>query len=367
MYILKLVLNALDKKIKIKRLEECNMVNDVVESIRDMNLIITESMLDVYDALNDFDNKRQFIYDYENDVEFSDTYLEEFNKTLSDNVVMESATTTPDIPAFDKQRYQAYRFDFIRHRGEEAKTNRRLASLIIATFEASQEAKKQSGESYNTLKNVKIKRDARMQGLVNKLYSGKIEALYVAIKVLEKYGSNESCFAKFKVIPYGIAQQKTGDTSDRFLEVRFDIKLPKTVLTKQNFETLEYIEEINKLKKEQREIIKTSGSHDDRVTSLAEKIADMHEHAPYGFKTTNSDACKNLKKDTCYTDKESDKVLVNYTIGFHCLKKKDTPKAVAEKIDKINSYGSGVSDSKLMDDPNNTAQIIALVKQLGFV
>lgn len=100
--------------IKIKRLEECNMVNDVVESIRDMNLIITESMLDVYDALNDFDNKRQFMYDYENDVEFSDTYLEEFNETLSDNVVMESASATPNTSAFDKQRYQTYRFDFIR-------------------------------------------------------------------------------------------------------------------------------------------------------------------------------------------------------------------------------------------------------------
>ena len=342
-------------------------MNNISNSIADINTTVVEAMLNVYDAMDNYRNKQQFITDYTNGVEFPESYLEAFNNIGSDDVVMEAADTNVD-GVVDTGKYLAYRFDFLGHNAKNAKLNKNIAASILAAFEASMEAKKNEGKSYNKLNGVVIKRDPNMQALINRLYSGKIEALYITLRALKTYESNKSCYVKYDVIPFGVAEHRqNGNVGNDILEVKFILKLPKVILTKQNFEILEYVETINDLRRQQREIIKTKGTSDPRVTELAKQIVEKNKNAPYGYDTTNTDACKALKNDTCYTDKMEDKKLVEYEVGFHCLKNAHTSEEDSKLIDKINSFQRGTTKAVLTDDENNTRQLIALAKQFRYI
>lgn len=337
------------------------MVNEVLNSINNINLIITESMLDVRDSIHDFKNKSQFIDDYNNNTEIPQSYIESFNHIIDGEVIMEADGTTPSAN-LNKAEYEAYRFDFLQHKSKQGDINRRIGKLLCSAFLASQEAKKQKNEPYNELKNVTIKRTSAMQKIINKLYDGKVEAINEVVKFLDVYSKNKSCFIQVRIIPYGVAQHRNGDTG-KFLEVHFNLKLPKQVLTPDKYEICKYIDGINALKKEQRELIKTNGTGDPRVTELATQIAEKHKKAPYGFQTTNSDACKDLKNETCYTSDETKKVLVDYVMAFHCLRNNKSPENVIEMIDNINSRATTGASAELTDDLNNSEQIEALAKQ----
>lgn len=87
-------------------------MDHINDSIANINTTVVEVMLNVYDAMDNYRNKQQFITDYTNGVEFPESYLEAFNNIGSDDVIMEAADT--DVSGVvDTDKYLTYRFDFL--------------------------------------------------------------------------------------------------------------------------------------------------------------------------------------------------------------------------------------------------------------
>jgi hypothetical protein len=332
-------------------------VNDTINNIYD---VITEASLDVFEAINNYENKQQFIQDVHNDRMITESFFNELIESTQ-SIFTEAATGNAPV----ENEYRTYRFDFLNHKQSGADNNLRIAELIIGAFEASQKAKEAKGEPCNPLNDLLKHRTNMIQQIINRLYDGKSIAIARLCKIIDKYNSSKSCFVRInRIAGYNVAQKATGDTGNNFIHAEFSMKLPKRVLTKQEYEICKYIKKIKALKKEQSEIRKTNGTKDERFLSLAEEIAKMHENAPYGFNTKNDTEVNNILNETCFTSKEQDKVLVDYNFAFHLNKIKDVDADVAKAIDYVNTKANQSNDFNA-DEGNNKPQITALGKQFG--
>jgi hypothetical protein len=335
-------------------------VNNILNNIYD---VITEASLDVFEAINNYENKQQFIQDVHDNRMITKSF---FNELIESNQSIFTEAATENVPAPVENEYRAYRFDFLNHTNSGANNNFRIAELIIGVFEASQKAKEAKGEPCNPLNDLLKHRTNMTQQIINKLYDGKCIAIGRLCKIIDKYSSSKSCFVRInRIAGYNVARKATGDVGNNFIHAEFSMKLPKRVLTKKEYEICKYIKKIKALKKEQNEIRKTNGTNDERFLSLAEEIAKMHENAPYSFNTKNETAVNKILNETCFTSKEQDKVLIDYNFSFHLNKKKDVDADVAKAIDYVNTKANQSSDFTA-NEANNKTQIIALGKQFGF-
>lgn len=333
-------------------------MNDIIDNIYN---VITEASLDVFEAINNYENKQQFIQDVNDNRMITESF---FNELIESSQSIFTEAATDDAPIEDE--YRAYRFDFLNHKRSGADNNFRITELIIGAFEASQKAKEAKGEPCNPLNDLLKHRTKIIQQIINRLYEGKSIAIARLCKIIDKYSVSKSCFVKInRIAGYNVAEKASGDVGDNFIHTEFSMKLPKQVLTKKEYEICKYIRKIKVLKKEQNEIRKTNGTKDERFLSLAEEISEMHENAPYGFNTKNETQVNNILNETCFTSKEQDKVLVDYTFAFHLNKKKDDKPDVVRAIDYVNTKANQTSDFKA-DEANNKKQMVALGKQFGF-
>ncbi len=335
-------------------------MNDIISDIYN---VITEASLDVLEAVRDYENKQQFIQDVHDNVMISESFFNEL-KDPDQAIFTEAAVTENE--SVNNNEYRRYRFDFLNHTDIGAANNLRLTELIIGAFEASQKAKEAKGEPCNPLNNLLKRRTKNMQKIINKLYEGKDIAIYNLCRILDKYENSKSCFVKkSRIAGYNVAKHRNGDVGNNFINAEFVMKLPKQVLTKQNYEKCKYIEQINLLKKQQREIRKTSGTSDPRFHELASQIAEMYKNSPYGFDAKNDETVKELLNDTCFTSNDKDKVLKELLFGFHLIKRKDGSPDSIKALDYVNSKANQTEDFR-MDEPNNINQIKALGKQFAF-
>ena len=333
-------------------------MNDIIDDIYN---VITEASLDVFEAINNYENKQQFIQDVHDNRMITESF---FNELIESTQHVFTEAATDDAPIEDE--YRAYRFDFLNHKRSGADNNFRIAELIIGAFEASQKAKEEKGEPCNPLNDLLKHRTKIIQQIINRLYDGKSIAIARLCKIIDKYGASKSCFVKInRIAGYNVAEKASGDVGDNFIHSEFSMKLPQQVLTKKEYEICKYIEKIEELQKKQNEIRKTNGTKDERFLSSAKEIADMHEKAPYGFNTKNETKVNSILNETCFTSKEQDKVLVEYTFAFHLNKKKDDKPDVIRAVDYVNTKANQTSDFKA-DEANNKKQMLALGKQFGF-
>ena len=344
---------------------------DILNVLDDINSVVVESMIEVCCAKNNYDGKTCFINDYNNDVEIPSIYAEMFNDEYlnESSIIMEAeGVSKTQTPSVDERR--TFRYDFLAHTPKGAKNNRAIAELLTAAFLASQEAKKAVGKSYNKLRGVNVKRTPRMQKIIDKLYIGKTEAILELNRILDVYQNNRSCFITREIIPFNASVDRaTGNVSKEIMEVRFKIKLPKLVLTPQRFDVLKYFDKIRVLQKQQREIINTNGSKDPKVAEIAQQLSELYNNAPYQdlYNIKDNNKMKDLRNETCYTNKLENKVLVDYVIGEHCLKRKDQSQDIKDSLDALSKQAGDDFDPTALDTTNNTEQITALVKQFGIV
>ena len=339
---------------------------NISDAFEDITIVTTEAAIDVFNARRKYINKQLFIKDVNKGTMISESYYNELLESSNDDIFMESVDDIKKIENnINNQEYKSFRFDPVRHRTKSGILNRKLAELVVSAFEASQMAKRAEGKPNNPLGSLIKNKTRRMDDIIDKLYDGKVISIDNIIDFIEMTKRNPSIlFDIVKIGSFGKVKNHHGEIQSNMMEVVISFRIPKTVLTLEKYKICLALDEIDKKCKERNKVKNEKGTRDEKFLELVKEIGDMREYIQqeYGFNTSNSDECKRIRNETCYTEKLEDKVFKTYEVGFHLLKNKNTTPEIERILEKINKK-STTNDDYTFSNPNNRPQIIALAKQ----
>ena len=331
----------------------------------DIDAIVLESTIDVFEAHMNYINKTNLIRDINNNTMIPESLYNKLNDIISDKVTMEAAGVDAGKTASTPSKLFTYSCDFNTHNSSIAQSNYRLAEYMISAFEASQQAKKQNNEPNTPLGDLIIKRTPRMNELIKTLYNGKIKAIYNMINILSKDIRHVSFVQVDKISSFKGTQNRKGDITGKDIVVNFKFDLPVQPMTKKILEQCDYLMKIKEKQKEQNKVKSEEGARSEKFLTLAEEIRNMRANAPYGMNTTGDEA-KRLLKDTCYTDEKENKNTTYHEFSLHLIQSAKNTEEANEMVTKIESHHNTASDFPA-DEGTNHQHMIALGKQFGFI
>jgi hypothetical protein len=332
---------------------------------KEIDIAVMEAALDMIEARSRYRSKMALIEDVKNDVWITESEYEEYS-SLGSEVVMETSITTPKGKfEYDKTEFEAYRYDFITHDSSIGAENRKLATLAIGAYQASHEARKETGYAKSMpLINLLGDRSEKINEIAKKRYNGKTEAYYDLVQAV-KADTNHRYFISLNVITgYDTTTSPgTNNIPGNLVSVSFKLKLPKYPLNAFGFVACK---EYDKLLAKRKEIKNSSYTKDPgELRKEEKKLEENIESLMQGYChfTSYPNDKMNIAKlyvGSCYADTTEIK---EYIIAEHLKRSKSSTLECNKKVDSIDSMKNSRMEIKI---PNNRDPIARMAMVFGF-